>query len=102
MTTLFHQTGRYSGLQIHNEGGTFGSVTIPDGDGRRLPVNSRFVNPAATTFNLAFGVEKDAWRAELFVDNLGNEDAPIVQVGGRYTPVVTKQRPAQRGGEYLV
>ena len=95
--TLFHQTGRYSGLQIHNEGGTFGSVTIPDGDGRRLPVNSRFVNPAATTFNLAFGVEKDAWRAELFVDNLGNEDAPIVQVGGRYTPVVTKQRPRSVG-----
>ena len=95
--TLFHQTGRYSGLQIHNEGGTFGSVTIPDGDGRRLPVNSRFVNPAATTFDLAFGVEKDAWRAELFVDNLGNEDAPIVQVGGRYTPVVTKQRPRSVG-----
>ena len=95
--TLFHQTGRYSGLQIHNEGGTFGSVTIPDGDGRRLPVNSRFVNPAATTFNLAFGVEKDAWRAELFVDNVGNEDAPIVQVGGRYTPVVTKQRPRSVG-----
>ena len=95
--TLFHQTGRYSGLQIHNEGGTFGSVTIPDGDGRRLPVNSRFVNPAATTFNLAFGVEKDAWRAELFVDNMGNEDAPIVQVGGRYTPVVTKQRPRSVG-----
>ena len=95
--TLFHQTGRYSGLQIHNEGGTFGSVTIPDRDGRRLPVNSRFVNPAATTFNLAFGVEKDAWRAELFVDNVGNEDAPIVQVGGRYTPVVTKQRPRSVG-----
>ena len=98
--TLFHQTGRYSGLPIYHEGGTFGNIAIPDAGaegGRRLPVNSRFVNPAATTFNLAFGVERDAWRAELFVNNAGNEEAPIVQVGGRYTPVVTKQRPRSVG-----
>ena len=98
--TLFHQTGRHSGLQIHNEGGTFGNIAIPDASaegGRRLPLNSRFVNPAATTFNVSVGLTKDDWRAELFIDNLGNEKAPIVQVGGRYTPVVTMQRPRSLG-----
>ncbi len=98
--TLFHQTGRHSGLQIHNEGGAFGNIAIPDASaegGRRLPLNSRFVNPAATAFNVSVGLTKDDWRAELFVDNLGNEKAPIVQVGGRYTPVVTMQRPRSLG-----
>ena len=98
--TLFHQTGRHSGLQIHNEGGTFGNIAIPDASaegGRRLPLNSRFVNPAATTFNVSVGLTKDDWRAELFVHNLGNEKAPVVQVGGRYMPVVTMQRPRSVG-----
>ena len=95
--TLFHQTGRRSGLEIHYEGGTFGNTTIPAGAGRRLPRNSRFLNPAATTINAAFGIARDSWRGELFIDNLGNEAATVVQVGGRYVPVVTKQRPRTIG-----
>ena len=95
--TLFHHTGRYSGLETHLEGGTFGSTTIPDGDGRRLPLNSRFVNPSATTLNASVGMARDGWRAELFIDNLGNEEATVVQVGGRYMPVVTRQRPRSVG-----
>ena len=95
--TLFHQTGRYSGLEIRYEGGTFGNTTIPAGEGRRLPRNSRFVNPAATTLNAAFGIAKEGWRGELFFDNVGNEEATVVQVGGRYVPVVTKQRPRTIG-----
>ena len=95
--TLFHQTGRRSGLAVHLEGGTFGNTTIPDGDGRRLPLNSRFVNPASATVNTSFGLAKDEWRAELFLDNLGNEEATVVQVGGRYMPVVTRQRPRSIG-----
>ena len=95
--TLFHQTGRYSGLEIHDEGGTFGNTTIPADEGRRLPRNSRFVNPAATTVNAAFGIAKVGWRGELFIDNLGNEAATAVQVGGRYMPVVTRQRPRTIG-----
>ena len=65
------------GSKIQNEEGTFGTVEIPDGSGgMRLPRNSRFVNPSAITFNLALGMEKDSWIAELFIDNLNNEDAP--------------------------
>ena len=91
--TLFRQSGAYSGLDLQYEGGPYGTVAIPSG----LPRNSRFVNPDATTVNVAFGVEKDGWRAELFVDNLGNEDAPVMQIAGHYTPVVTVQRPRSIG-----
>ena len=65
--------------------------------GRRLPRNTRFVNPAATTVNLSFGVAKDAWQAELFVRNANDEPATTVQSGGRYMPVVTVQRPRSIG-----
>ena len=98
--TLFHQTGRHSGLEIHYEGGVFGNTTIPTGaaaGSRRLPRNSRFVNPAATTVNAAIGIAKEGWRGELFIDNLGNAAATAVQVGGRYVPVVTKRRPRTLG-----
>ena len=96
--TLFRQSGSYSGLEIQNEGGTYGTVEIPDGaGGSRLPNSSRFVNPSATTFNLSFGVERDSWGAELFVDNVGNEEAPVMQIAGHYTPVVSVQRPRTIG-----
>ena len=96
--TLFRQSGLYSGLKIKNEAGTFGAVEIPDGSGgTRLPRNSRFVNPSATTFNLAFGLEKDSWVAELFIDNLNDEEAPVMQIAGHYTPAITVQRPRTIG-----
>ena len=98
--TLFHHAGWRSGLKLRDEGGTYGSIAIPDAsapEGRRLPRNTRFVNPSAATLNLAFGVARDAWRAELFVDNANNEAGAIVQTGGRYMPVVTVQRPRSIG-----
>ncbi len=96
--TLFRHSGRYSGLDMQREGGTYGVIEIPDGSGgMRLPHNTRFVNPDATTINVSFGVERDGWRAEFFVDNLGDEDAPIMQIAGHYTPYVTVQRPRSYG-----
>ncbi|MDE0003473.1 MAG: hypothetical protein OXQ29_12340, partial [Rhodospirillaceae bacterium] len=96
--TLFHHAGAHSGLGIRNEGGTFGTVRIPDGSGgRRLPANSRFINPAATTLSVALGMERDTWGAELFVDNLNDESAPVMQIAGHYTPAITVQRPRTIG-----
>ena len=96
--TLFRQSGRYSGLDIQNEEGAYGTVAIPDGaGGTRLPNNSRFSNPSATTVNLSFGVETENWGAELFIDNLNDEDAPIMQIAGFYTPQVSVQRPRSIG-----
>ena len=34
--------------------------------------------------------------AELFIDNLNNEEAPIMQIAGHYTPAITVQRAAHR------
>jgi hypothetical protein len=96
--TLFQQTGNTSGLKIQNEGGTFGTVMIPDGNGGlRLPNNSRYVNPSATTINAAIGMNKDVWGLELFVDNITNDEASIVQVAGKFTPETTVQRPMTIG-----
>ena len=96
--TLFRQSGLYSGLKLKYEEGNFGTVQIPDGaGGERLPRSSRFVNPSATTFNLAVGMEKDSWMAEVFVDNLNDEEAPVMQIAGHYTPVITVQRPRTIG-----
>ena len=96
--TLFRQSGRYSGLDIKYHDGTFGTVEIPDGSGgMRLPKSSRFVNPSATTLNLAFGFERDSWVGELFMDNVTNEDGRIMQIAGHYTPAVTVQRPRTVG-----
>ena len=96
--TLFRQSGNYSGLEIQNEGGNFGTVEIPDGaDGRRLSRNSRFVNPASTTINAAVGLETESWSVELFLDNLNDEKGQVMQIAGHYTPVVTMQRPRSFG-----
>ena len=96
--TLFRQAGAYSGLEMQNEGGSFGEVFIPDGSGgTRLPHNSRFVNPAATTLSVAVGIGRDSWAAELFFDNINNESAPIMQIAGHYTPAITVQRPRTIG-----
>ena len=96
--TLFRHAGAYSGLELQHEGGSFGTVRIPDGaGGTRLPSNARFVNPAATTLNVAMDFERDNWGVELFIDNVNNEAAPVMQIAGRYTPVLTVQRPRTVG-----
>ena len=97
--TLFRQSGYHSGLEIQTEGGSYGTVAIPEGSGgsHRLPLNSRFVNPSAMTVNASVGVSRDTWNAELYVDNWLNEDAMVMQIAGHYTPVVSVQRPRSVG-----
>ena len=96
--TLKLQSGSGSGFDFQEEGGTYGTVKIPDGaGGERLPVSSRYVNPSSTTTHLAFGLEQDTWVAEFFIDNAGNEAAPTVQVAGYFTPQIRVQRPRTVG-----
>ena len=80
--TLFIQSGSPSGLGMQDEGGTYGTIAM----GRTMPRNTRFINPAAMTMNVALGVEKDGWGAELYIDNLNNEAAQVMQIAGHYTP----------------
>ena len=96
--TLFRQTGKGSRLPMQEEGGTFGTVKIPDRTGgMRLPKNSRYVNKSAVTANMAFGIERNEWSAELTVENVTNEEAPVVQVAGHFTPLVSVKRPRTIG-----
>ena len=86
--------GRDSGLGQQDEGGTFGTVADRNGD---LPANSRFVNEAATMVNIAAGVEKDNWLAELYVRNITSEEGAIVQTAGKFSPEATVNRPRTVG-----
>ena len=96
--TLRLQSGNGSGFEFQEEGGTFGTVEIPDGaGGSRLPVSSRYINPSSTTTHLSFGLQLDTWVAEFFIDNAGNEAAPTVQVAGYFTPQIRVQRPRTVG-----
>ena len=96
--TLRLASGNGSGFDIQEESGTFGTVEISDGaGGMRLPASSRYINPAATTVNLGFGLERDNWMSEVFIDNANNEGAPTVQVAGYFTPQVRMQRPRTVG-----
>ena len=47
--------------------------------------------------NAAIGFNKDNWGAELFIDNITNEEAPVVQVAGKFTAEATVQRPMTIG-----
>ncbi len=95
--------GRGSGLQIVNEGGTFGSTGVatpgsfgltPDGS---FFQNGRYVQESYSIVNVSAGVNKDNWGVELFVNNLLDEDGIININTFDYTPRVSVTRPRSVG-----
>lgn len=52
---------------------------------------------AAGKVNTGVPSASDDWTAKVFVDNGSNEAAPVAQVTGLYTPMVTVQRPRTIG-----
>ena len=72
-----------SGLEIAEEGGTFGASRVATeapgstglNDAGTFFRNGRYVQEAYTLLNLSAGVSKDDWTAELYIDNLANERA---------------------------
>ncbi|MCR9278738.1 MAG: TonB-dependent receptor [Pseudomonadaceae bacterium] len=103
--------GNGSGLKIANEGGFCGtpltggdltSVTSPDfigvdsnGDTRFKA--GRYEQEAYTLVNLAAGMSRDGWRAEVFVDNVFDKNAQLNVNATDYTPSVTTNRPRTFG-----
>ncbi len=83
--------GRGSGLKIANEGGTF------VGGGGTLFQNGRYVQEDYVLLNLGFGVKKDGWRAELFVDNVTDKAAQLNIDTLQFTPKVVTNRPRTFG-----
>ncbi|MEZ5597986.1 MAG: TonB-dependent receptor [Pseudomonadales bacterium] len=103
--------GKGSGLKIRDEGGFCGTPLT--GDDLASVVNSGFVGVDAngdTRFragryeqeeyvlvNVAAGLERDGWNAELFVNNLFDENAQLNINATDYTPSVTTNRPRTVG-----
>ncbi len=95
--------GRGSGLEIRNEGGTFGSsgVATPGSFGldpaTGLFANGRYIQDSYSIVNISAGVDKDNWGVELFVNNLFDEDGIININTFDYTPRVSVTRPRTVG-----
>ncbi len=86
--------GAESGIERQNEGGTFGTVNDSTG---ALPLNSRFVNKAATTLNASMGMSKDNWNAELFINNITSEEGAMTETAGKFTAEQSIMRPRTMG-----
>ncbi len=103
--------GTGSGLKIKEEGGFCGtplagddltSVTNPDfvavdsnGDTRFKA--ARYEQEAYALVDVSAGVRRDGWTAELFINNLFNEQAQLNVNATDYTPSVNTNRPRTMG-----
>ncbi len=93
VTREVHGVG--SGLTIANEGGNFGNEIDPSTG--QVFASGRYVQEAYTLVNFSAGVQKDAWGAEFFVNNVTDENATIYINTQDYTPRVTTNRPRTVG-----
>lgn len=93
---LIYGTG--SGLKIEQEisAADFQGVTYTDRNGEEF-AGGRYVAEAYILANLAVGVSKDEWRAELYIDNLTNENAQLYIDEQQFTPKVVTNRPRTVG-----
>lgn len=99
--------GRGSGLEIEQLSGTFGSsaqataipnsfgvVNTPDGP---FFGAARYVQESYTLFNISAGLNKDNWGAELFINNVFDEDGIVNINTFDGTPKVSVTRPRTIG-----
>jgi iron complex outermembrane receptor protein len=86
--------GATSGVETQTYADTFGAVDDSTG---ALPVNSRFVNEAATTLNASMGISKDNWNAEFFINNITSEEGAMMETAGKFTAEQSVMRPRTMG-----
>ena len=89
--------GRGSGLSISNEGGLFAGGNCGTYDAPSFCPNGRYVQDSYVFLDLAFGVERDNWSAELFVDNIADKRAELHVDTLQYVPKVVTNRPRSIG-----
>ena len=89
-----------SGLEIEREADAFLGAA-PGTELTNFPAGEvpggRYVQEAYTLLNLAAGVSRDEWRAELFVDNVTDENAQMYIDTQQFTPHVVTNRPRTIG-----
>ena len=57
----------------------------------------RYVQESYTLVNIAVGLERDSWNAELYINNVFDENAQLNINAADYTPSVTTNRPQTVG-----
>ncbi|MBU2977078.1 TonB-dependent receptor [Alteromonas sp. C1M14] len=93
-TQLIYGTG--SGLEIEDEAAVYEGVTYTDADGESFR-GGRYVQEAYVLTNIAVGVTNDEWKAELYVDNVFDENAILNIDTQQFTPKVVTNRPRTIG-----
>ena len=87
-----------SGLKIRREADAFlGAAAGTELLNETGVPGGRFVQGGYTIANLAFGVVKDSWSAELFVDNATDEGGAVYVDAQNFTPKVVTNRPRTIG-----
>jgi outer membrane receptor protein involved in Fe transport len=87
-----------SGLSIRREADAFlGAASGTDLINEAGVPGGRFIQGDYTIANVAFGVAKDGWMAELFIDNVADESAPVYVDTQNFTPKVVTNRPRTVG-----
>ncbi len=89
-----------SGLAIRQEASAYlgapGTTVLQDFPGGEIP-GGRYIQEAYSIVNLAAGVRKDQWTAELFIDNAFDENAQVYIDSQQFTPHVVTNRPRTIG-----
>lgn len=93
-TQLIYGTG--SGLKIEDEAAVYEGVTYTDADGETFR-GGRYVQESYVLTNIAVGVTNDEWKAELYIDNVFDENAILNIDTQQFTPKVVTNRPRTIG-----
>jgi outer membrane receptor protein involved in Fe transport len=88
--------GNGSGLKIQQEAALYEGVTYTDSNGQAFR-GGRYVQESYAIANLAFGVSSDAWKAEIYIDNITDESAILYIDNQQFTPKVVTNRPRTIG-----
>jgi outer membrane receptor protein involved in Fe transport len=87
-----------SGLSIRREADAFlGAAPGTDLINETGVPGGRFIQGGYTLANVAFGVVKDGWSAELFIDNVADERGAMYVDTQNFTPKVVTNRPRSVG-----
>ena len=90
--------GMGSGLEIEQEisAADFQGVSYTDRTGNAF-AGGRYVAQSYILANVSFGITKDDWRAELYIDNLTDKRAQLYIDEQQFTPKVVTNRPRTVG-----
>jgi iron complex outermembrane receptor protein len=93
-TELVYGTG--SGLTIQQEADVYEGVGFTDRNGEVFK-GGRYVQESYFLTNVAFGITNDEWKAEIYIDNILDENAVLYIDGQQFTPKVVTNRPRTIG-----